>query len=83
MIHVEAVNTFPGSASEVFGYITDLANWAEYWPGFVRIEDEQNARWGQPGDKLTLVFELLNRDRTLHMELEQPAPCAIGAPTSY
>jgi hypothetical protein len=71
MIRVEAVHTFPGSVSEVFGYITSLENWAEYWPGFLHIEDVANARWSQSGDKVTLVFRLLNRDRTLHMELGQ------------
>lgn len=70
MVRVEAVHVFPGSVSEVFGYITDLVNWHEYWPGLVRIENEEMARWRQPGDEVTVVLRLLNQDRALHMELE-------------
>ena len=79
MVHVEAVHTFPGSVGDVFGYVTDPANWHEYWPGFVRIENQAIARWREPGDEVRLVLRLLNRDRVLHMELEEFRTDAVVA----
>ncbi len=71
MIRVEVKHTFPVPLSEAFSYITDLDNWPEYWPDFVRIHDPDNAQWGQPGDTLTIVMKLLNRERELTMTLEK------------
>jgi len=71
MIRIEANHTFPVSVSKAFAYITDIKNWAAYWPDFVRIQDPVNARWGQPGDSITIVIKLLNRERALNMKLEE------------
>lgn len=77
MVRAEAVHTFPGAVPEVFEYMTDLANWHEYWPGYVRIENQAEARWRQPGDQVTVVLRLLNRDLAVHMELEEFRPDAL------
>ena len=70
MIRIEVSHTFPVSVAEAFAYITDIKNWPEYWPGFVRIEHPAAARWCSPGDRATVVIRLLNRERALNMELE-------------
>jgi Polyketide cyclase / dehydrase and lipid transport len=71
MVHIEVSHTYPVSASEAFAYITDIKNWPEYWPGFVRIENPSDAKWSTPGDKVTVVLKLLNRERTMNMELRE------------
>jgi len=69
MVHIEVSHTFPVSASEAFAYITDIQNWPEYWPNFVRIANPSAATWSNPGDKVTVVIRLFNRERTMNMEL--------------
>jgi hypothetical protein len=71
MIRIEKNHTFPVPVSEAFAYITDMKNWAAYWPDFVRIQDSANVRWGQAGDEVTIVIRLLNRERALNMKLEE------------
>jgi hypothetical protein len=71
MIQIEAVHIFPIPMNKAFAYITDTKNWPAYWPDFVRIQDPAHARWGQPGDEITIVIKLLNRERALHMKLEE------------
>lgn len=71
MVHIEVSHTFPVSVVEAFAYITDMKNWPEYWPDFIRIENPSEARWSNPGDKATIVIKLLNRERALNMELQK------------
>ena len=71
MERIEVEHIFAAELSEAFSSITDIANWPNYWPGFVRIEDQANARWSDPGDKVTVVLKLLGRERSMHMELER------------
>lgn len=71
MERIEVEHIFAAELSEAFSSITDIANWPRYWPGFVRIEDPANARWSEPGDKVTVVLKLLGRERPMHMELER------------
>lgn len=71
MIHIERKHAFPVPVSKAFAYITDMNNWAAYWPDFVRIHDLSNAQWGQPGDTITIVLKFLNRERALKMMLEK------------
>lgn len=68
---IEVRHVFPIGVHEAFRYITDVQNWAEYWPGFIRIEQAHNARWEAPGDTLTVVLELLRKERFIHMQLER------------
>ena len=71
MLRIEVTHTFDVSVAEAFAYITDMKNWPEYWPDFIRIENPEEARWSNPGDKVTIVIRLLNRERALHMELKE------------
>jgi hypothetical protein len=70
MVHIEVSQILPVSVAEAFAYITDMKNWPEYWPYFVRVENPAAARWSNPGDTATVVIKLLNRPRALNMELE-------------
>ena len=67
---ITVTHTFDVSVAEAFAYITNMQNWPEYWPGFVRIEHPAAARWSNPGDRATVVIRLLNRERALNMALE-------------
>ncbi len=71
MVRIEVSHTFPVSVAEAFAYITDMKNWPEYWPDFIRVENPSQARWSSPSDKATIVIKLLNRERALNMELKE------------
>jgi hypothetical protein len=71
MLRVEVSHILPVSVAEAFAYITDMKTWPEYWPDFIRIEDPATARWSNPGDKVTVAINLLNRERALNMELKE------------
>jgi hypothetical protein len=47
-----------------------MRNWPTYWPDFIRIENPSEAKWSNPSDKTTVVIKLLNRERSLNMELK-------------
>lgn len=59
------------TADEAFAYITNVDNWHEYWPGFIRIDDPERVTWGTPGDTLTIVVKLLGREVGLNLRLEE------------
>ncbi len=69
MLRVEREHRFDCSVETGFAYITDVANWPEYWPGFVRIEPD--SRWSVPGDEAVVVVRLLGREVGLHMTLRR------------
>ena len=71
MERIEVEHVFHVELSKAFNYIVDTTNWPEYWPGFVRLEDSENAQWREPGDKITVVLKVLGRERSMHMELER------------
>jgi hypothetical protein len=71
MVLIEIKHRFPISVTKAFAYITDLNNWSAYWPDFVRMEDPANAKWGKPGDAVTIVLKLLDREQALNMTLEE------------
>ena len=56
-MRVEAEHRFPVSVRDGFEYITDQANWPEYWPNLVRIEP--GSHWGEPGDVTRMVLRVL------------------------
>jgi hypothetical protein len=68
-VRIEVSHTFDVSVADAFAYITDMKNWPEYWPGFIRFEHAA-PRWSAPGDRATVVITLLHRERALNMELE-------------
>lgn len=69
-MHIEMIHTLDVSVAEAFAYITDMKNWPEYWPNFIRMEKSGAASWSTPGDKAIVVMTLLNRERAVNMELE-------------
>ncbi len=71
MVRIEVSHTFPVPVSEAFAYITDMRNWPAYWPNFIRIENPSEAKWSNPNDKATVVIKLLNRERSLNMEMKE------------
>jgi hypothetical protein len=75
-VRVEVAHEFPVPVDEGFAYITDLRNWPEYWPDFVRIRSEsgEEPAWGSPGDRVNLVMRLLGREVELAMVLDRFEP---------
>ena len=69
MLRIEVTHTFDVSVAEAFAYITEMKNWPEYWPDFIRIENPA-AGWSNPGDRATVVINLLNRECALNLELK-------------
>jgi hypothetical protein len=69
MVRVERERRFGCSLETGFAYITDVANWPGYWPGFVRLEP--GSRWSAPGDEARMVVRLLGREVELHMTLRR------------
>jgi uncharacterized protein YndB with AHSA1/START domain len=55
-----------------FAFITDVANWPSFWPGYVRLEP--GSSWGAPGDTAKLVTRFLGRERTLTMTITELEP---------
>lgn len=68
-MRVEAEQRYPVTVPDGFAYITDQANWPEYWPGLVRIEP--GSRWGEPGDVTRMVIRVLRRDVLMEMTLRR------------
>jgi hypothetical protein len=69
VIRVEAAHRFEVPVEEGFAYITDMKNWPNFWPGFVRLDSASS--WGQPGDTARLVTSLLGREVELTMNVKR------------
>jgi hypothetical protein len=69
---VQAVHRFDVPVERGFAFVTDLANWPTFWPGYVRLED--GARWKAPGDTARLVTRLFGRERELELTLGSIVP---------
>ena len=50
-VRIECEHRFDVPLEEGFAYITEPANWLNYWPGIVRIAP--GSRWGAPGRRGT------------------------------
>jgi uncharacterized protein YndB with AHSA1/START domain len=79
-IHVEIAQRLPVSVHDGFDYITDPANWPEYWPRLVRITSAR--RWREPGDRACLVLRMLRREVELEMTLVRIEPYRLVEYTS-
>ena len=79
-MRVEAERRFPVSVRDGFAYITDQANWPEYWPNLVRIEP--GSRWGKPGDVTRMVLHVLRRDVEMTLTLRRFEPGRLVEYTS-
>jgi hypothetical protein len=67
VIRIEREQRFAIPVEVGFAFITDMANWPRYWPGFVRIEP--SSQWSVPGDEARIVVRLLGRKVELRMTL--------------
>jgi hypothetical protein len=65
MNRIEAAHPFNVPVDRAFAFITDIANWPKFWPGYVRLEND--AAWQGVGDTARLVTRLLGRERLLTM----------------
>ncbi len=72
VLRVEREHRFDASVEAGFAYITDPANWPEFWPGFVQMQP--GSKWSAPGDESTIVVKLLGRDVELFMILSRLVP---------
>jgi len=79
-IRIEAERRLPVSMRDGFDYITDPANWPEYWPRLVRITSAD--RWREPGDRARVVLRLLGREVELDMCLVRIEPYRLVEYTS-
>jgi hypothetical protein len=80
LVRVAIRRRFAFSLHEGYAYITDLARWPEYWPGFVRLAPE--SRWSKPGDTAALTLRLLGRETELEMTLLRIEPYSLVEYTS-
>ena len=79
-MRVELEHRFAVGVPEGFGYITDQANWPEYWPNLVRIEP--GSRWSEPGDVTRMVLRVLRREVLMEMTLRRFEPPRLVEYTS-
>lgn len=77
---IEATHRFDVPVEHGFSFITDVANWPRFWPGYVRLEHD--ARWGGVGDTAQLVIRLLGRERLLTMKITAYEPNRLVTYTS-
>src|SRR4051794_33790662 len=70
-MRLELSYVFDIPVQEAFTYITEMKNWPQYWPGFVRFADPAAANWSHAGDWVKVVVRLLGRERTIEMELRE------------
>jgi Polyketide cyclase / dehydrase and lipid transport len=80
VVRVEDTHRYAVPVDRGFAFITDTANWPEYWPSFVRLEP--GSQWGAPGDTARLVTRLLGRERELEMTLTGFEPNRLVTYTS-
>jgi uncharacterized protein YndB with AHSA1/START domain len=80
MRRVEAARRFDVPVERGFSYITDTANWPQFWPGYVRLEE--GSRWGRTGDTARLLTRLLGRERLLTMTVTAFEPNRLVTYTS-
>jgi Polyketide cyclase / dehydrase and lipid transport len=79
-VRIEVESRFGVSVRDGFDYITDPANWPEYWPDLVRVEP--GSQWREPGDRARLVLRLLGRPVELAMTLGSLVPYRVVEYTS-
>lgn len=75
MNRIEAVHRFDVPVERGFAFITDVANWPRFWPGYVSLED--GSRWQAVGDTARLVTRLFGRERLLTMTITAFEPSRL------
>ena len=79
-MRIEATHRYGVPVERAFDFITDVANWPSFWPGYVRLEP--GSSWGARGDTARLVTRILGRERTLTMTITDFEPNRLVAYTS-
>jgi Polyketide cyclase / dehydrase and lipid transport len=79
-VRVEATHRYDISVERGFAFITNVANWPRFWPGFIRLEE--GSRWGASGDTARLVTRILGRERELAMTITTFEPHRLVTYTS-
>jgi uncharacterized protein YndB with AHSA1/START domain len=79
-MRIEAAHRYAVPVERAFAFITDVANWPSFWPGYVRLEP--GSHWGARGDTTRLVTRILGRERTLTMTVTAFEPNRLVAYTS-
>lgn len=79
-MRIEATHRYAVPVERAFAFITDVANWPRFWPGYVRLES--GSSWGARGDTARLVTRILGRERTLTMTITDFEPNRLVAYTS-
>jgi len=79
-MRVEATHRYAVPVERAFAFVTDVANWPRFWPGYVRLEP--GSTWGARGDTARLVTRILGRERTLTMIITDFEPNRLVAYTS-
>jgi uncharacterized protein YndB with AHSA1/START domain len=79
-MRVEATHRYAVPVERAFAFVTDVANWPRFWPGYVRLEP--GSSWGARGDTARLVTRILGRERTLTMTITDFEPNRLVAYTS-
>jgi Polyketide cyclase / dehydrase and lipid transport len=80
MERVEAAHRYDVPVERGFAFITNMANWSTFWPGYVRLEED--SRWGASGDTARLVTRLFGRERELAMTIRTFEPNRLVTYTS-
>jgi len=76
-MRVESSHRYDVPVEHGFDFITDTANWSQFWPGYVRLEPGSN--WGEVGDTAVLVTRILGRERELTMTVTEFDPNRLVA----
>lgn len=71
-VRIEAERRFAVPRRAAFHYITDPANWPQYWPRLVSVDPE--SRWRDPGDRARVALRMLGREVRLDMRLVRIDP---------
>jgi uncharacterized protein YndB with AHSA1/START domain len=79
-VEIALEQRFPVSVDDGFAYITDPANWPQYWPGLIRVVAAE--RWREPGDEAVLILRLMGRPVEMRMTLTRFEPSRLVEYTS-
>jgi uncharacterized protein YndB with AHSA1/START domain len=79
-MRIEGTHRYAVPVERAFAFVTDVANWPRFWPGYVRLEP--GSSWGARGDTARLVTRILGRERTLTMTITDFEPNRLVAYTS-
>lgn len=80
MNRIEAAHRFEVPVERGFAFITDIANWPKFWPGYVRLEESSS--WRCAGGTARLVTRLFGRHRLLTMRVTSFEPNRLVRYTS-